>query len=42
MKENVPPPESCTIRRYGFVGLGVVLLEEGCHYESRLGGLLYA
>jgi len=30
------PAGSGTIRRYGFVGLGVVLLKEVCHYIGRL------
>ena len=33
---------SGTIRRCGFVGVGVALLKEVCHYESRLYGLIYA
>jgi hypothetical protein len=27
---------SGTIKRYGIVGVGVTLLEEVCHYRSRL------
>ena len=33
------PTGSNTIRKYSFVGVGVVLLEEVCHCGGRLGGL---
>ena len=33
---NMLGPESGTIRRYGFVGVGIALLEEVCYFRGGL------
>ena len=40
--KKMVPIGSDTIRRCGFVGIGVALLEEVCHCEGGLWGLIYA